>query len=96
MPPSQLNGMVIQVEKGFVNTKPKYDLVIKRLHLYYMKLVTFGTDDNSDLIVQFQVFVQPYSQSPLIIYQMETVQVPIIDQNTYVYLYTEIQIPKPY
>ena len=53
------------------------------MHLYYdMKLVTFGTDDNSNLIIQFPVFVQPYSQSLLTLNQIETVSVPIIDHNT--------------
>ena len=37
---------------------PDYDLVIKRLHLYYdMKLVTFGLDNDKNLIVQFPVFI---------------------------------------
>ena len=60
-----------------------YGLVIKRLHPYYdMKLVTFGTDDNKNLIVQFPVAIQPYMQQPLILYQIETVPVPIVDKNT--------------
>ena len=56
-------------------TNPDYDLVIKRLHLYYdMKLVTFGIDSDKNLIVQFPVFIQPYPQQPLILYQIETFQ----------------------
>ena len=44
------------------------------MHLYYdMKLVVFGIDDNSDLIIQFVVFMKPHSQSPLTLYQMEVV-----------------------
>ena len=36
-------------------TNPDYDIVIKRLHLYYdMKLVSFGIDTDQNLIVQFQ------------------------------------------
>ena len=46
-----------------------------------MKLVTFGIDENRNLIVLFPVFVQLYTQQPLILYQIETVPVPIIDQN---------------
>ena len=50
-------------------TNSDYDLVIKRLHLYYdMKPVTFGIDSSNNLIVQFPVFIQPYTQQPLIIY----------------------------
>ena len=45
--------------KAILKTNPEYDLVIKELQLYYdMELVTFDTDDNSDLIEQFLVFLQ--------------------------------------
>ena len=36
-----------------------------RLHPYYdMQLVTFGIDKDKNLIIQFPVFVQPYTQQP--------------------------------
>ena len=55
---------------------------MKRLHQYYdMKLVTLGIDEDRNLIDQFQIFVQPYTQQLLILHQIETVPVPIIDQN---------------
>ena len=61
---------------------PDYDIIIKRLHLYHdMKLVTFGVDRDRNLIIQFPVFIQPYTQQPLILYQIETVPVPIVDKN---------------
>ena len=47
-----------------------------------MKLFTFGIDKNENLIVQFPVFIQPYIQQPLILYQLETVPISIVDQNT--------------
>ena len=48
------------------------------MYLYYdMKLVLFGTDDKRNLIVQFPVFVQPYNQQQLTLYQLETVPVPV-------------------
>ena len=46
-----------------------------------MKLVTFDIDEEGNLIVQFPIFVQPYTQQKLVLYQIETVPVPIIDQN---------------
>ena len=46
-----------------------------------MKLVTFGIDKDRNLIKQFPVFIQTYTQQPLILYQIETLPVPIIDQN---------------
>ena len=61
-----------------------------------MKLDTFGTDKERNIIIQFPVFIQPYTQQPLILYQIETVPVPLIDQNTQVHSYTHLQIDKPY
>ena len=40
--------------------------------------------------------MQPYTQQPLILYQIETVPVPIIDKNTKANSYTENVIKKPY
>ena len=73
------------------------DLVIKRLYLYYdMKLVTFGIDDQWNLIIQFPVFVQLHTQQHLVLYQMETVPLPIVDKNEQVQSYTHLQVKKPY
>ena len=41
-----------------------------------MKLVTFGIDSKRNLIIQFPVFIQPYTQERLTMYQIETVPVP--------------------
>ena len=41
-----------------------------------MKLVTFGIDDQ-----RIPVFVHPQGQQHLILYQLETVPVPIVDKN---------------
>ena len=60
-----------------------------------MKLATFGIDKDKNLIIQFPIFVQPYTQQPLILYQLETVPVPIIDENPNVQSYTECKIKKP-
>ena len=70
--------------------------MIKKLCLYYdMKLVTFRIDRKRNLILQFPI-VQPYTQQPLILYQLETVPVPIVDKITKANSYTEHQIKKPY
>ena len=61
-----------------------------------MKLVTFVIDKEGNLIIQFPVFIQPYTQHLLILYQIETVPVPIIDQNTQAHSYMHLQINKPY
>ena len=61
-----------------------------------MKLVTFDIDRKRNLIIQFPIFIQPYTQQPLILYQLETVPVPVIDKNTKADTYTQLQITKPY
>ena len=61
-----------------------------------MQLATFGIDNDRNLIIQFPVFVQPYTQQPLILYQLETVPVPILDQNDKAHSYTHLQVKKPY
>ena len=61
-----------------------------------MKLATFGNDKERNLIIQFPVFIQPYTQQPLILYQVETVPVPIIHRNTQAHSYMYLQINKPY
>ena len=62
-----------------------------------MKLVTFGIDNQRNLIVQFPVFIQPYTQKRLSMYQIETVPVPILDENEQVHIHTqELKIEKPY
>ena len=59
-----------------------YDIVIKRLHLYYdMTLFTLGIDRDQNLIIQFPTFIQPYMLQPLILYQIETVPVPIVSKE---------------
>ena len=61
-----------------------------------MQLVTFGIDSNMNLVIQFLVFIQPYTQKPLILYQLETVPVPVLDQNIKAQSYTHLRIKKPY
>ena len=61
-----------------------------------MKLVTFSIDRDRNLITQFTTFMQPYSQQPLILYQIETCLVPIIDQKKQTNSYTHLQIDRPY
>ena len=82
LPPSKLNTILQEVKEALQVNNRNYDLVIKRLYLNYdMKLVTFGIDGQRDLIIQFLVFVQPYTQQHLKLYQIEMVPVPIMDEN---------------
>ena len=61
-----------------------------------MKLVMFGIDNQKNLIIQFPVFVQPYTQTRLTLHQVETVPVPILDTSNKAQPYTQLKIKKPY
>ena len=60
-----------------------------------MKLLTFDVDRDKNLIIQFQVIIQLYTQL-LVLFQIETVPFPIIDQNKQADSFTHLQIDRPY
>ena len=73
-----MQEIIDSVKEVLIKTNPDCDIVIKRLHLYYyIKLVTFGIDTKRNLIIQFPILVQPYTQQLPILYQLETVPVPL-------------------
>ena len=91
LPPSKLEKILKEVRIAITKSNKDYDLVLTRLYLYYdMKLITFGIDSQRNLIVQFHVFIQPYTQKRLIMYQIKTVPVPILDENKKAHSYTEL------
>ena len=95
--PSKLEAILQQVQLAITKTNQDYEIVLNRLYLYYnMKLVMFGIDYQKNLIIQFLVFVQPYTQTKLTLYQVETVPVPILDASNKVQSYTQLKIEKPY
>ena len=95
--PAKLQEILTEIKKALQITNPDYDLVLDRLHLYYdMSLIIFGIKKDMNLIIQFSIFVQPYTQKPLILYQLETVPIPILDKNTKAQSYTHLQVRKPY
>ena len=97
LPPSKLAKILHEVKQVLSKTNKNYGLVIKGMYKYYdMKLVMFGIDQDRNLIIQFPVFVQPYTQKPLTLYQVETIPVPILDMNKRADSYTWIRIDKPY
>ena len=55
--PSKIQESLDKVKKAIQITNPDHDIVIKRLHLYYdMKSVTFGIDEDRNLIVPISSF----------------------------------------
>ena len=95
--PKRLQEILTEVKKSLHSTNPDYNLVLDRLHLYYdMQLFTFGIDKDMNLVIQFLMFIQPYTQKTLILYQLETIPIPILDRNTKAQSYTYLRIEKPY
>ena len=89
IPPSKLEEILKQVKLVLAKTNKDYELFLNRLYLHYdMKLITFGIDNQKNLIIQFLEFVQPYTQMRLTLYQIETVPVPILDTNNRAQSYT--------
>ena len=71
LPPSKLEKILNEVRIAIAKSNKDYDLVLTRLYLYYdMKLVIFGIDNHRNLTVQFPVFILPYTQKRLIMYQI--------------------------
>ena len=68
---SQNSSLKDQPRLWYRNKKVQFD--------YDMKLVIFGIDKDKNLIVQFPVFIKPYTQQPHILYKIGTVPVSIID-----------------
>ena len=87
--PNELQEILTEVKNSLHISNPDYSLVLVRLYLYYdMQLITFGVDKDMNLVIQFPVFIQPYTQKPLPLYQLETVPVPILDRNNEAQSYT--------
>ena len=97
LPPSKLNTALQEVKEALQVNNIDYDLVMKRLYLYYdMKMVAFGIGDQRNLIIQFLVFFQPYTQQHLKLYQMEMVPVSMLDETKQAQSHTYLKVKKPY
>ena len=95
--PKKLQEILSEVKNSLLIINLDYTLVLDRLHLYSdMQLVIFGIDSNMNLVIQFPVFIKPHMQKPLILYQLETVPVPVLDLNMKAQSYTHLGIKKPY
>ena len=77
--------------------RPDYVLAIPQTSSYYdMRLVTFGIDELDRLVVCFPIFVKDFSRESMTLYQIETVPVPIVDENLEANSYSQVIINKSY
>ena len=97
LPPSKLEKILNEVRIAIVKSNKDYDLVLTRLYLYYdMKLVTFGIDNQRNLIGHFPVLFNPTLRKKDCHGHIETILVPILDENEQAHSYTELKIEKLY
>ena len=95
--PDKLQEILTEAKNSLHITNPDYTLVLDRLHLHCdMQLITFGIDRDMNLVIQFPVFIQTYTQNPLALYHLETVPVPFLDRNNETQSYVHLQVRKPY
>lgn len=97
-PPSTLHRLTAQVLKAVKKSHKEYSLAIEQLGNYYdMKLVTLAVEpETHSLLITFPIFIQPYRNQPLALYEIETVKVPIPDENEAADSYSEVTVQKPY
>ena len=90
-PPTVLENITSNAIDMVCHTHPEYELAVGHVSEYYdMTLCTFGIGIEGDMVVAFPIFVKDHSDKPKTLYELETVKVPIPDQNP------EVQYRKPY
>ena len=91
-----LESLAERVREVLQNNHPEYVMALPHISQYYdMKLVTFGIDQNN-ISDHSSYFIRPKHSVPLTLYEIETVDVPIVDENDEMDSYTKVQISKPY
>ena len=97
IPPQMLQKFTSDVEKELAIKFPDYTLAFPHISYYYdMELVTFGIDTNHSLIITFPIFIKPRHTEPFVLYEIETVDVPVEDLNPSLNSFTRVQVTKPY
>jgi hypothetical protein len=97
-PPHRLKNITQTVLEIVQKTNPDYTLALTHITQYYdMKLVTFSVDPlHHSLIITFPILIKHYHRDSLTLFEIETVPVPINDQNENDNSYTQVVIDKPY
>ena len=96
-PPTVLENITSNAIDMVHRTHPEYELAVGHISEYYdMKLGTFGIGIEGNMVVAFPIFVKDHSDKPKTLYELETVKVPIPDQNPEANSFSEVQYRKPY
>ena len=94
----RLKGILTDVDKMVKKNYPDYELAANHIsHYRVMELLTFSVDRvTHSLIVTFPVFIRDSKQPPLSLFEIETVPVPISDENRQADSYSQVRIHKSY
>ena len=96
-PPTVLENITSNAIDMVHHTHPEYELAVGHVTEYYdMTLGTFGINIEGNMVVAFPIFVKDHSDKPKTLYELETVKVPIPDQNPEANSFSEVQYRKPY
>ena len=89
-----LSEVEIMVKKQY----PDYELAVTHIsHYCDIKMVTFVVDQQThSLIVVFPAFIKDYKQPPLVLFEIESVPLPIQDKNKLADSFSQVVIEKPY
>ena len=95
--PTDLVKISMAALKMIQKRHPDYVLAIPQTLSYYdMRLVNFDIDGLDRFVVCFPIFVKDFSRESMTLYQIETVPVPILDENLEANSYSQVMINKPY
>ena len=92
LPPLKLEKILKEVRIAIAKSNKDYNLVLnKTLPILQHEISDIWNRQPKEFDLQFPVFVQPYTEKRLIMYQIETVLIPILDENEQVHSYTELK-----
>ena len=95
---SRMKDMINKVENMLYKNHGNYRVALDSTDQYYdMKLATFSVDKRTrSLIIAFPIFIKQATLKPFSLYEIETVPVPIEDEDKNLNSYTEVVFAKPY
>ena len=96
--PQLLQDIINRVNELVLVQRSGYVPALDSIHTYYdMKLVSFMVDPKDKfMIITFPVLLKPARMNSFKLYEIETVHVPITDQDHAANTYTRVVITKPY
>ena len=95
---TRIKEMIKAVEEVLIKDYHSYRVALDSTDQYFdMKLATFAVNPETDaMYITFPIFIRPTTLEPFSLYEIETVPVPIEDQDESINSYTEVIMAKPY